>query len=273
MEEHRIGIPPELMKREKGERIPIEHWGEGLMVFNKPQGVASKADPWFAQMPDLESAFNTQIQNGKPELAHHGIVEIRTCNPLECDTTGAVLSTIDSETAEKWRNAFGSFQFSFHTILITRKSGLKEPIDCKLPLMRHFNNERMVVSHNLGKKTSTRFTPICEGRTAEAWLASTRYPRIHQFRVHARESGIPMLRDPLYDPTYPADMLALDPFKLEWAHCYCIQGATELGLSKPHVKMEVPKYWKRNLRKSGLEIDEILDKCGQIIEKITLPIE
>jgi 23S rRNA-/tRNA-specific pseudouridylate synthase len=273
MEDHRIGIPPQLMKGQKGERIPIEHWEEGLIVFNKPSSIASKADPWFAQMPDLESAFNEQISAGKPELEHHGITEIRVCNAAECECTGAVLASSKVETVEKWKNAFGSFRFTFHYLLITRKSRKFTPMECSLPLVRHFKNQRMFVSHNLGKKTRTQFTPICEGRTAEAWLASTRYPRLHQLRLHARESGIPLLRDPLYDPTYPPEMLEKNPFQLEWCHCFSIQASPELALEKTKIQAGPPKYWKRNLRKTGLEIDEVTDTAIQIIENITLPFE
>jgi len=273
MEDHRIGIPPQLMKRDKGERIPIEHWGEGLMVFNKPQAIASKSDPWFAQIPDLETAFNEQIAAGKPELQHHGITELRVCNPLEAEATGAVLSSITTEAAEHWRNAFGSYKFQFHFLLVTRKTEKNQTFDCDLPLMRHFKNQRMMVSHNLGKKTHTRFSLLCKGRDADAWLGSTRYPRLHQLRVHTRESGIPMLRDPLYDPTYPPELVEQDLMKLDWIHAYCIQASPELGLPQPFVKTSPPKYWKRNLRKTGLEIDEILQKSDEIIENITLPIE
>ncbi len=273
MEENRIGIPPQLMKGQKGERIPFEHWGEGLIVLNKPCTLASKADPWFAKKPDLESAFNAQIPSGKPELQHHGITDMRVCNPLESETTGAVLTSVTQESIEHWRNAYGSFQFQFHTLLVTRKTDKVNPIKCDLPLMRHFKNERMMVSHNLGKKAYTQFTLLCSGRDADAWLASSRYPRLHQFRVHARESGIPLLRDPLYDPDYPEDLLKKNPYKLDWAHCYCIDAAKELDLLKPRVKAAPPKYWKRNLRKTGLEIDEILGKSDEIIENITLPIE
>jgi len=273
MEENRIGIPPQLMKGQKGVRIGFEKWSDGLVVFNKPSFIASKADPWFARMPDLESGFNSQIPLGKPELEHHGVDEVRVCNPLEPECTGAVLASTKAEMAEQWKNAYGSFQFTFHYLLVTRKTGKRAPMFTDLPLMRHFKNERMQVSHNLGKKTRSQFTPILEGRDADAWLASTRYPRLHQFRIHGRECDLPMLRDPLYDPTYPPQMLEENPFKLEWAHCYAIQAAPELGLSKTQIEATPPKHWKRNLRKTGLEIDEILEKTTQILKNITLPIE
>ena len=273
MEENRIGIPPQLMKGQKGVRIEFEEWAEGLLVFNKPGSIAAKADPWFGKMPDLESGFNEQIPLGKPELEHHGVTEVRVCNPLESECTGATLASSKVESAEQWKNAFGSFRFTFHYIMITRKSDIQKPLHSDLPLMRHFKNQRMQVSHNLGKKTRTQFTPIAQGRSADAWLASTRYPRLHQIRVHARESGIPLVRDPLYDPNYPADLLKENPFRLEWCHCYAIQAAPELGLAKSQIEAAPPKYWKRNLRKTGLEIDEILVTTRQIIENITLPIE
>jgi 23S rRNA-/tRNA-specific pseudouridylate synthase len=272
MEADRIGIPPTLMQGEKGERIDIEHWADGLLVFNKPSSLASKADPWYPHLPDLETAFNLQIAAGKPELIRHGITELRICNALERDATGAVLASITREGAEYWRNAFGSSRFAFHSILITRKTQRLGTFDCDLPLMRHHNNQRMIISHQGGKKTHTRFTQLISGRDADAWLASTRFPRFHQYRLHARECGIPMLRDPLYDPTYPPAMLEAEPFRMEWLHSYCVVDTAPVAGQKPCLRADPPKYWKRTLRRLGLEIDEILPKSEGMIEEMTLPI-
>jgi 23S rRNA-/tRNA-specific pseudouridylate synthase len=273
MEEDRIGIPAHLLNRDKGLRIPIRHWGEGLLVFDKPQSIASKADPWFLKDPDLENAFNVQIPDGKPELIHHGIHFIRVFNPLEPEATGVVLACCNEDMREQWKNAYGSRQFIFHTLIITRKSLAPPVINCDLPLVRHFKNQQMMVSHNLGKKTFTRFSLIAQGRNADAWLASAQYPRLHQLRIHSRERGIPLLRDPIYDPTYPENLREADRLKLDWMHNYAVQTNYELNTLSPSVMMPPPKYWKRNLRKVGLEIDEITSKSDEIIENITLPIE
>ena len=273
MEEDRIGIPPQLLGRDKGLRIPIQHWGEGLLVFDKPQGIASKADPWYANDPDLESAFNAQIPEGKPELIHHGIEQLGVFNPLEPEATGIVLACCNVATRDQWKNAFGSRQFIFHSLIVTRKSSITEAFNCDLPLVRHFVNQQMIVSHNLGKKTFTRFTPLAEGRSADTWLASTRYPRMHQLRVHSRERSIPPSRDPIYDPDYPQDLREADRAKLDWVHGYAVQNGGAPATDSPIVKVPAPRYWKRNLRKCGLEIEEITAKADEIIENITLPIE
>ena len=117
MEEDRIGIPANLLNRDKGMRIPIVHWGEGLMVFDKPQGIASKADPWYSEFSDLENAFNIQIPNEKPELIHHGVTQLRVLNPIEPEATGIVLASSTKESTGHWKNAYGSQQFTFHHII------------------------------------------------------------------------------------------------------------------------------------------------------------
>lgn len=272
MEEDRIGIPARLLNRDKGLRIPIQHWGKGLIVFDKPQGILSKADPWYTHFNELEGAFNVQIPDNKPELIHHGITLLDVFNPLEPEATGLVLASTTEESKVVWKNGYGSRQFIFHTLIVTRKSDKTEPFDCDLPLVRHFKNQLMMVSHNLGKRTDTHFTPITKGRDADVWLASSRYPRLHQFRVHSRERGIPLLRDPLYDPTYPPKFKEEDRQKLDWVHVYAIEADKELETTTKIVKVAPPRYWKRNLRKAGLEIEEILPKTNEIIENITLPI-
>jgi 23S rRNA-/tRNA-specific pseudouridylate synthase len=273
MESDRIGIPANLLSRDKGLRIPIEHWGDGLLVFDKPQSIAAKADPWYPEYPDLERCFNAQIPLEKPELKAHGISQMSILNSLEPEVTGAVLATINEDNMEHWKNQFGSFQFSFHFLLISKKSTLTNDGSCDLPIVRHFKNQHMMVSHRLGKKAFTQFSLLDTGRDAQAWLASTRYPRLHQIRIHCREQKIRLLNDPRYDPDYPESSREEDLHKLDWVHCFAVASEPNSLTSSPIAYSTPPKYWKRNLRKSGLEIDSILEKSRHKIKNMTLPIE
>jgi 23S rRNA-/tRNA-specific pseudouridylate synthase len=274
MESDRIGIPSRLLKRDKGLRIPIEHWGEGLLVFNKPQSIASKADPWYLETPDLESCFNLQIADQKPELIEHGLSQVAVLNPLEPEATGLVLASIDTQSKDHWKNLFGSSQFTFHYILITKISkGKQKDGVCNLPLVRHFKNQHMIVSHRLGKKANTCFTCIETGRQAQAWLASTRYPRLHQPRIHAKELGLSLLNDPRYNPEPGLENLEDELHKLDWVHCYAVRGEDQAETKSTVAYAEPPKYWKRNLRKQGLEIDAICEKSRLLVENMALPNE
>ncbi len=270
MEENRVGIPPKLLNRDKGLRIAFEKWAPGLAVFDKPTGIASKSDPWF-DVTNMEKAFNAQIREGKPELEHHGITSFTSLNVLEPDVSGLALCCIDNEQREHWSNAFGSFDFEFHAILVSQRKDLMDPFVCDLPLARHYVNRHMYISHKEGKQSATHFHPLTKGRSATAWLASSRYPRLHQFRLHAQEKGLPLISDPLYgnhSHLKPGE----EPKNLDWLHSYGVSNRESTELTKPHIAVAPPKHWKRYLRKIGLEIDEICQEAYKIIENRSLPV-
>ena len=276
MELDRIGIPARLLRGEKGARIPIVHWADGLAALNKPEGVASRNDPWHGGVADLDSAFNEQIHENKPELAAHGITQFSSINPLEPEATGAVLSSLTHEARAAWKNEYGSFQFGFHFLIVCEKSDASgSVVECRLPINRHFKKRRMIISHQQGKKSYSRFENLARARSAEVWLGSTRFPRLHQMRLHACESGIPVLDDPIYVAERPNARSSSETggSGSPWIHSYAIRADSLPGLTPRRIAFEPPRHWKRYLRRHGIELAEILSAAEQIIENRTLPIE
>ena len=71
-------------------------------------------------------------------------------------------------------------------------------LECSLPLSRHREQQRVVVSHRSGKIASTTFRRIESFGSVSRWEAKTFYSRIHQIRIHAAESGLGILGERLY---------------------------------------------------------------------------
>ena len=53
-------------------RLPILKDTDGWLAIEKPAGVGMRAHPWDERTPDLDSALNAQLENGKPELLRLG---------------------------------------------------------------------------------------------------------------------------------------------------------------------------------------------------------
>ncbi len=273
MEEDRIGIPAHLLGQEKGVRIPIIHWGEGMVLLNKPQGIASKQDPWYPDFPNMESVFNLQIEAGKPELSHHKIHQFKVMSSLEPEVTGLVAVCTNEENSDEWTNAYGSNQLEFGFLLIGSKFSEPKKIECDHPIVRHHNGKKMQVSHRLGKQAKTVFHPLLNGRDAGAWLALTSFPRFHQIRLHAMESGVRLIKDPIYLPGTVEDPQGEGRLKLDWMHAYSVTNHSSLETESSVMALEPPKYWKRNLRKLGIEIEEVRVVADEILQNKTLPEE
>lgn len=268
MEEHRIGIPGSLLGSEQGMRIPIGHIADGLIVLDKPLGIGSRPDPWYPDVPDLERCINFQAEQGKPELAHHRISSLNALCPVEPEVSGLVLCITDRETGIHWKNLWGSLFFTSHHLLLCEPDASFEPRTCDLPLARHFNLRKMVVSHTTGKKTQTLFTPLIQSSKASIWLASTCYSRLHQVRIHAMEIGLRLFGDPIYAPepleesrfnrpgktAHPAKIEEPVLPTLKWQHLYAYTADPATGLDLNAFRAPLSRALSRMIR-NRLEID------------------
>ena len=268
MEEHRIGIPGILLGSEKGLRLPIGHIADGLIVLEKPLGIGSRPDPWYPETPDLERCINIQAEQGKPELIHHRISSLNALCPVEPEVSGLVLCITDRDTGIQWKNFWGSLFFSSHHLIICEPDPSFEPRKCELPIARHFNLRKMVVSHTTGKKTQTCFTPLIQSSKAGIWLASTCYSRLHQIRIHAMESGLRLFGDPIYSPEPPPEPAFTRtgktsktahteeplPPALKWQHLYAYTAEPSTGLDLSPFRAPLSRALSRMIR-NRLDID------------------
>lgn len=207
-----IGFPAPLLG-ERPLRLPVL-WRSPenrLMVLDKPPGVSVLPDNWFGSCPVLVHALNHQIARGKPELRRMGLErEFFAVHGLEPEVAGPVLFTDDAAALEGLRNALGSGVWRFRFRLVATGGGNAEDLPCALPLARHREEAKMVVSHTTGKSTRTRFrrTASIAGAFAE-WEAETDYARLHQVFVHARECGLKVVGDSQYAGVHPLSLADL----------------------------------------------------------------
>jgi 23S rRNA pseudouridine955/2504/2580 synthase len=80
---------------------------------------------------------------------------------------------------------------------------VQEEIVCELPLAPHATEPRMIVSNTTGKKTTTTFRLEKRFRGYAVWTATTTFDRLHQIRIHAAESALPIVGESRYAKTAP----------------------------------------------------------------------
>lgn len=194
-----IGFPVPLLGMEPV-RLPI-YWDDGrVLVLPKPAGVQVWADNWYPRLPVMVEAIRHQAEQGKPELERLGIGGEGLWAVQDPDPECAALTVWAREkaVAEAYKNELGSGNFEFRFRMVVKGGGVGSEANCDLPLARHREEARMVVSHKTGKTAETRFRRLRKLGSYEEWEALTVFPRRHQLLIHALESGLPVVGDSLY---------------------------------------------------------------------------
>jgi 23S rRNA-/tRNA-specific pseudouridylate synthase len=199
-----LGFPVPLLGWEPMRLIVLFDDGERI-ALEKPPGLLVQPDPWYPRLPVLVEAIRHQAGAGKPEFRRLGIGEsgLWAVHELDPECCGPVLFCRRREQAEAMRNALGSEAFRFTFEFLAKAAPPADPVTCHLPLARHHQMRRMLVSHTTGKQAETLFNG---GEALGAYAicqATTAYPRRHQILLHAFESGLPVLGDTVYAGNQP----------------------------------------------------------------------
>lgn len=197
-----LSFPPETLGREPL-RLPIVARGADWLVLNKPAGVPCVPDPWIPRATDLVREVRKQIAAGKPQLGRLGVGAFHAVVGPDLVASGAVLCAKSDDEASRLANALGSAQVELTYRFVTMGRLSKDAVTCSLPLAPHATEPRMLVSHSSGKKTETRFKLEKKFRGYAVWTATTTFDRLHQIRLHAAESGLPIVGESRYAKTAP----------------------------------------------------------------------
>ncbi len=197
-----LSFPPDTLVREPL-RLPFLARGPGWLVLNKPVGVPWAPDPWIPRQTDLVREVRRQLRDGKPQLARLGIAAFHGIVGPDLVASGAVLCATTDAEGDRLANALGSTQIELTYRFVTMGRPTATEIVCELPMAPHATESRMLISHTTGKKTLTTFRLEQRFRGYAVWTATTAYDRLHQVRLHAAESGLPIVGESRYAKTTP----------------------------------------------------------------------
>ena len=201
-----LSFPPHTL-RAAPTLLPVIFRGSGVVALAKPAGVPVDEHPWTRGVPDICGEFRKRLAAGTASAVALGLKRPAAVLSTDAECSGAaLLADRDGGALEKWRNAAGSELLRFFFVFLTRVSAgtsAEGEFVCRLPVAAHFTEARALVSRKTGKKAETRFCRLEKFGNVELWRAETAFPRLHQIRLHAAESGIPVLGDALYGAPSP----------------------------------------------------------------------
>lgn len=185
--------------------FPVVFRGNGVAALSKPAGIPIDEHPWNGgARATLCGEFRRRIGQGSPAAEALGIARPAAALLTDADCSGLVLlADRENGILDAWRNAVGSGLLRFRFAFLAPAGASAPEFECRLPVAAHFSEPRAVVSSKTGRKSETRFRREEDFGKFALWAAETAFPRLHQVRLHAAESGIPVVGDALYGGAAP----------------------------------------------------------------------
>ncbi len=210
-----IGFPPPLLG-ELPLRLPILAETEAWLALDKPEGIGIREHLWDVGVPNLDTALNSQLRQGKPELLRTKASTFGSVYYLEPEASGIALFGKNRKAIADLRNVYGSGHLECGFLFVARHRGEKVGVELSAdaPLLPHHTKLKMVPSTAKGKKASTAFHLISISASGWAlWKAIVGFIRPHQARAHAAVLGRPVLGDALYEGPMAPTLADLQPKK------------------------------------------------------------
>lgn len=182
--------------------LPVLFRGNGFVALGKPSGVPIDEHPWHEGRVTLCGELRARLAQGQASAQKLGLARPAAVILTDAEISGVVLlADRENGISDAWRNAVGSEQLRFVFLFLAKKTAgtpLPGEFTCTLPVAAHFSEARALISHKTGKKSETRFVRAESFGNYELWRAETAFPRLHQIRLHAQESGLPIVGETLY---------------------------------------------------------------------------
>ncbi len=203
-----------------------------LLVINKPPGINT-----HAASPHSSDGIYDWLRNRSPD---HATLSIH--QRLDQETSGVLLFGKTREANQSLAKQFEERTVQKTYLLLTDRDPGQLPRKVRSNIFKAGGNDFQSSSQiTRGQNAETEFTLV--EQTSLGWLIEARplTGRTHQIRIHARDSGFPILGDSLYEGTLHS-RLCLHAHKLRLQHP---TEDRELELTAPIDFERNPHVWLR----------------------------
>lgn len=194
-------------------RMPIVFEDQYIMVVNKPVGILSNShDP--SDVTVMTEINDYLIQRRSRQRAH-------VVHRLDRDTSGLLLVAKTKEVAREFEKDWKKRVYDRAYVAVTW--GCPSPMEGEIRTWLTESEYGMVSSptDNGGKLAITHYQTLKKNRKYAMVQLKLDTGRRNQIRVHMREMGHPLLKDPIYgyrDDSSPLTRLALHAFRICFYH-------------------------------------------------------
>jgi len=182
-------------------RIPILYEDTAVLAIDKPAGWLLVPFSWQRTQRNLQTAISSSIAGGEFWAQSRGLKFLRFVHRLDGETTGVILFAKSLGAVDTYTELFESRQMRKTYLAVVRGVPRKSSWSCRIKLSPDPQlHGRMRVDPVTGKDAETEFRVLQSKGDRTLIEASPLTGRTHQIRIHLRESGHPVVGDPMYGP-------------------------------------------------------------------------
>jgi len=196
-----------------GTRIPILYEDRSVLVLDKPPGWMLVPYSWQNTSFNLQAALVSSIAAGEFWARSRGIRFLRHVHRLDAGTTGILLFARSPGALETFGRLFESRQMEKTYLGVVQGTPKESQWTCDLKIAPDVGRPgRMRIDPRGGKEAETHFRQVSTHDGLTLVEAHPTTGRTHQIRLHLAAGGTPILDDPLYGKSQPADRR----HRIEW---------------------------------------------------------
>lgn len=182
-----------------GEQIPILYEDRTVLAIDKPAGWMLVPVSWQKTDRNLHAAILSSIEARDFWARSRNLKFLRHVHRLDAETSGILLMVKSPGAVRPFSDLFEARTVEKRYLVVVDGSPKKDEWTCNLPLGPDPNQiGRQRVDSREGKTAVTHFRVLQRKEHSALLEAFPVTGRTHQIRLHAKESGCPVVGDPLY---------------------------------------------------------------------------
>ena len=182
-----------------GEQIPILYEDRSVMAIDKPVGWMLVPVSWQKTDRNLHAAILSSIEQRAFWATSRNLKFLRHVHRLDAETSGILLFVKSLGAVRPYTDLFEAREMEKRYLVVVEGKPTRDEWTCQLALASDRDQiGRVRVDIREGKPAVTRFRFLDFLHGISLLEAFPVTGRTHQIRVHAAESGCPVVGDPLY---------------------------------------------------------------------------
>lgn len=175
-----------------------------LLAINKPAGLLIAPDRWDKTRENLMGLLHAGIHLQRPWARERGLTYLANVHRLDMGTSGVVLLAKNKPALVNLARQFRDQHPRKQYLALVEGQFPATPLEVNLPISPSLVKPGLsVVDRGHGKPAVTRFSAIEPFKGYTLVRAEPATGRLHQIRVHLKETGCPLVADHDYGTGFP----------------------------------------------------------------------
>jgi RluA family pseudouridine synthase len=184
--------------------LQVLYWDRDVLAIDKPAGLLTVPDRWDKDRENLMGLLFEAIREQRAWVRDLELTHVSNAHRLDAGTSGVLLLARHKAALVNLARQFREQHPRKTYVALVQGAPPKEEFDVSLRILPHPFRRGLSIGDRLkGKEARTRFKVLERFRGHALIEAEPGTGRLHQIRVHLKESGCPLVADPDYGSGQP----------------------------------------------------------------------